>query len=439
MDDLERHLRDSLAERLDAVGASPPRTRDALVAARRRRTSKLAVGALLSLATLATAVILVPSVGENVRRDDLAATPCLRIWNVDLVVYVKTANNSEIAMLRRAIARHPRVEAFEFVSRREAMREFQEVYEDNPEFWMDLPANASPATFRIELVDPSDGALVTDDLRKFPAFDAAYPTAQDHACLRPEPQPEVSKTRRDEVPPLSWPPPFEPPTTTTGTREEVTLVYPDKTAVRISYPRRVALASMGIQPTVSYAIDGKGPNDIIFVRGALPRGLVDPAPLATYGDKALHRLTYELSGAEYVLTSEIDGWTIVILLPDRPGAPVIAENIVLSVSAEGYPSVFALGPVQLSEGFGEERGPHIEFGDADPTFGVVKADVDFTYVVSGVVKRCSDSITRLEKTGTDWYGSRCLDFAGGSPGVFFSVYGPESFVRAVVQGLRLEM
>jgi hypothetical protein len=125
----------------------------------------------------------------------------------------------------------------------------------------------------------------------------------------------------------------------------------------------------------------------------------------------------------------------VATLPGREEAETVADHLHPSVTDEGWPSLLTTGPLELSEGFGEARGPHLEFNDEDPRFDV---HTDDTYVLMGVVDGCGGAEEGVSGSGPDRYAAKCLAFEGGYLGIFVSIYGPEQFVRDLYDGLRLE-
>lgn len=268
--------------------------------------------------------------------------------------------------------------------------------------------------------------------------------ATEESPARPSPTP----TDEERSPQLDWPPPFVPEVRTEGDRSTMTVVFPDRTVARLSYPAELRLAEMGVQPTISYSLQEGRPNaphDVIFIPGETPAGLLDPKPLQTFGDAtpqsiALHKVIYKrLRGdPSFALVYEKDDWTIVATMQPREDARVLAMNLHPSVTADGWPTVFANGPVRLSEGFGEARGAHLEIGDRNPLFDFTDAGDDFTYIVMGPTDGCAQAAKGVSNLGGQWYGAKCLEFTGGELGIFMSIYGPEDFVRAVHRGIELD-
>ena len=281
-----------------------------------------------------------------------------------------------------------------------------------------------------------------------PDGDGAGPPAMDDPTTpAPSETTEPTPTEEDAAPRnLQWPEPFVPTTATSGTRTLMSVVFPDKTAATISYPSELQLAQRGVQVAMSYTFEDAKPNtpyDIIFIPGEAPEGLLDPQPLQTFDGMAfpaaVHAVTYEYLRGDppFALVYETEGWTIVATLPEQADADTVVRNLHPSVTAKGWPSVFASGPLQLSEGFGEARGPHVEIGDRDPIFDVVDAGDDFTYIVMGPSTDCDPKNDAVDQTAGDWYGARCLVGPTQRQRVFASIYGPNEFVRSVFEGIEL--
>ncbi len=263
-------------------------------------------------------------------------------------------------------------------------------------------------------------------------------------------QPDVRNTERAPSSNYAWPEPFVPPTTADAGRTILPIVFMDRTTARLSYPANLALAEMGVQTTISYTFDDAEARsgasfDVIAVHGDVPDGLlgaeIDRFDSIPFGVATLHEVLGRgaLRGLRgdppYALVFAAPDWNLVVTLPSRDKAATVAENLHPSVTADGWPSVQVGGALQLSEGFGEARGPHLEFNDEDPRWEVHTRD---TYVLMGVVSGCGRAEDGLSGGGADTYAAKCLAFDGGELGIFVSIYGPERFVRDLYDGLLLE-
>lgn len=247
-----------------------------------------------------------------------------------------------------------------------------------------------------------------------------------------------------------WPDAFVPPTEPDDDRAALEAVFMDRTIARISYPQVLALAEMGVQTTISYAFTDERAQlgaafDVIAVHGEIPDGLLgeelERFDATASGQAALHqvkgrgRLRGLRGNPPFALVFRSREWHFLATLPSREEAATVAENLHPSVTSEGWPSLFTTGPLQLSQGFGEARGPHLEFNDEDPRWDIHTRD---TYVLMGVVSGCGEAEDGVSGGGRDSYAAKCLPFEGDELGIFVSIYGPEEFVRDLYGGLRLE-
>ncbi|MGH2808324.1 MAG: permease-like cell division protein FtsX, partial [Actinomycetota bacterium] len=81
------------------------------------------------------------------------------------------ATQGEISSLETQIANMPEVEEVFFVSKEQAFEDFKEIYEDQPEFWQNLPKDALPASFRIKLTDANYAQTVAARIEGAPGVD----------------------------------------------------------------------------------------------------------------------------------------------------------------------------------------------------------------------------------------------------------------------------
>ena len=157
MTEFENMVADSLRSRLDAIGSSgdlPPK-----VAWRAKR------GRLLTASTAAMSLILVLGGGVVVGAGALERvfqpaghSACPFLPRVDLKIYLKdAATRDHVEEIEFLLSARDEVQRFEFVSKKEAYAEFKQAYIDLPEYYANLPRNALPARFDVDLkggVDP---------------------------------------------------------------------------------------------------------------------------------------------------------------------------------------------------------------------------------------------------------------------------------------------
>lgn len=280
------------------------------------------------------------------------------------------------------------------------------------------------------------------------AGSAAVAVRTTNSDARPAPAASPSEPAEDPKPQeLQWPEPYEPRTTVMGGRTMMLVIFPDKTAANLSYPSDLHLAERGLQPAISYSFKRRGLNsrqDIIFIHGDTPPGLVDPEPLDALGGTPfpaeLHALTYKRRRDDppYALLFKAHPWTILATVQQREDVETLANHLHPSVTEDGWPSIFATGPLQLSEGFGEAGGAHIEVGDWNPLSDITDTRGDPINIIMGPVASCRAADEGVSEFSDYWYGSKCLEFTGGELGIFLSIYGPERFVRSAYEGIRLE-
>ena len=81
------------------------------------------------------------------------------------------ATQNDIKALEAEIAEMPEVEEVFFVSKEQAFQDFKKIYEDQPEFWQNLPPDALPASFRIKLTDANYAETVAARIEGAPGVD----------------------------------------------------------------------------------------------------------------------------------------------------------------------------------------------------------------------------------------------------------------------------
>jgi cell division transport system permease protein len=97
-----------------------------------------------------------------------------RNWEakVEVSVYLlDSATQGEIDTLEKEITEMPEVEQVFFISKEQAFEDFKKIYEDQPEFWENLPADALPASFRVKLTDARFAQTVAARLEGAPGVD----------------------------------------------------------------------------------------------------------------------------------------------------------------------------------------------------------------------------------------------------------------------------
>jgi hypothetical protein len=230
--------------------------------------------------------------------------------------------------------------------------------------------------------------------------------------------------------------PFVPTTQRSAGEVQMPVVFPDGSRATLEYPIALDLATLGVQPDVSYIWrDDPSPRyPIVFlhdpnasmrtyVAGAEPITIVDGREIWAMSDEwESHR--NQLQGVWVRL--RLDSWTVLVASTAVEDAVAVADYLHMEETRVGFPVVEAVGPIALATGFGESEGPQLGFGDARPEPDRV-SQLDATIFLS------PDGCSAGSEVSAG-YGSACL--GGGS--VFASIYGSRGFVERVVDGLRVE-
>jgi N-acetylneuraminic acid mutarotase len=217
-------------------------------------------------------------------------------------------------------------------------------------------------------------------------------------------------------------------------RDQIRLpvIFPDGSQATLVYRAPLDLATLGVQPDLSYVWDGYFP--IVFIH--------DPnASIAEYveGSEPVARVNSDTSieiwtargddlERRFWIRLALPSWTVLVASQTVADAYGVADYLRVRQNDEGFPVVDAVGPVALAEGFGEAGGAQLAFGDGT-------AEPDTVSQLDATIFLSPDGCTPA--TNSDWsggYGSACL----GDGSVFASVYGDREFVSNVIEGLRVE-
>jgi hypothetical protein len=249
--------------------------------------------------------------------------------------------------------------------------------------WLDRPERSDPPFWDFELIPASSLFLLpaqrygdTGELRFF-AFRPG--SAPDIPAMLPEPTPFVPEAWIEEG------------------IVHAPVTFPDGSSATLAYPAEIDLISMGLrlQPDVSYIWRDDPPPrfPILFVHG--PEGVEaayveGPDPQATYpagnGTAALWTATpTEFTadrGVGWWLVFRAGAWSVLVSLADESDAETVARSVSIQESDTRLPVVFASGPIELAEGFGESEGPTLTIADAVPEPNAVSDLVTGTVFLS---------------------------------------------------------
>lgn len=165
----------------------------------------------------------------------------------------------------------------------------------------------------------------------------------------------------------------------------VPVTFPDGSSATLTYPAELGLASKGLQPDVSYiwSDDAASRHPILFLHG--PVGveasyLEGDEPRATYalpteGAAALwpavEAESHRLSPIKWWLLYRTAKWSVLASVGNEGNAELLARTLSVEEGDNGFPFVATSGPVRLAESFGEDEGPVLAIGDAEPDPSIV--------------------------------------------------------------------
>lgn len=91
--------------------------------------------------------------------------------------YPMSMPQEEMDSIRAEVEKYPEVASVEFVSKEEALSDFKETFEDQPQIYEDLGSDVLPASLELRLEDPAAAETVADKLKGdgFLDEDLSYP------------------------------------------------------------------------------------------------------------------------------------------------------------------------------------------------------------------------------------------------------------------------
>jgi hypothetical protein len=257
--------------------------------------------------------------------------------------------------------------------------------------------------------------------------------AMDRRMFAYNPSEVVSTDPRGEV---LQPEPFVPQNAVRdGDVLRLPVVFPDGSEATLAYPIALDLASLGIQPEVSYLWKEDPPPrfPIIFIHDAhasiaeYVEGLEPVATLASDPSVEVWEMSEVWQDRRRLfqghwLRFHLRSWTVLVALERSAEAEEVGSNLAFRETADGFPVVETTGPIALSHESGEGEGPMLAVGEVGVT------------AVLLWLERCSweSGVDEVLQSGA--YGSACL--AEGR--ITADIYGEPSTVEAIVQGLRID-
>ena len=220
------------------------------------------------------------------------------------------------------------------------------------------------------------------------------------------------------------------------------LVFPDGSQADIAYPQSLDLASWGIdsvQPDL--ALQSRGTNRSLFLHG-LPGVEVpylagaEPVAELEAGDGTIvqvwnadpERSQFLFSGDGLWLNYRTPRWSVLVGAPDLATARILVDSI--RVTEEGqFPVISAQGPVDLPSSYGDGGGPQLTLGDSEPHPSMQRLGPDDL-----IVELSPDGCERPVELPEQGFAKVCL----GDGEVAMYIYADPEFIRAIVDGFRLE-
>ena len=91
--------------------------------------------------------------------------------------YPMSMPQDEVESIRDEVAQYPEVASVEYVSKEQALSEFKQTFEDQPQIYEDLGSDVLPASLELRLEDPAAAETVADKLKGdgFLDEDLSYP------------------------------------------------------------------------------------------------------------------------------------------------------------------------------------------------------------------------------------------------------------------------
>jgi hypothetical protein len=229
--------------------------------------------------------------------------------------------------------------------------------------------------------------------------------------------------------------PFVPATEMAADEIRMPLTFPDGSTATLEYPTRLDLASLGVQPEVSYLWKDDPPPrfPILFLhdpQASIAEYVEGVEPIENIGSGPaveIWEMSEEWSNLRRLpqglwLRYGLPSWTVLAAVERPDQAEEVSANLAFRETEDGYPVVETTGPIGLSHESGEGEGPMLAIGSVGDR------------AVLLWIEGCSGGSGVDEVLESGAYGSACL--ADGR--VTADIYGDASTVEAIVEGLRIE-
>ena len=171
MTELEKLVAGALHRKLDRIPVATEIPPSVMRRTRRGRALTVSTGVMTLL------LLLVGSAWFGAAAFDRSLNaasnaPCPYEPAYDMTVYVRDeATREHIQELSALLSTSEEVKEVTFLSKAQVFAEFRKRYEDQPEFYENLPRNALPARFDVQLEEDVDPTAFAKSLPRVPAID----------------------------------------------------------------------------------------------------------------------------------------------------------------------------------------------------------------------------------------------------------------------------
>ena len=128
---------------------------------------------LMTVATIVTVMVSLTLLGVGLLVEkQVDSARDVFFSQIEVAVFLEDdITNDQRAELEERLRVHPVVSSVEFESQDEAFEQFQELFEDQPSMLASVTPEMLPASFRLELTDPEEYAVVESAFREYEGVD----------------------------------------------------------------------------------------------------------------------------------------------------------------------------------------------------------------------------------------------------------------------------